>query len=89
MSEFGWFFFSCVLIWGNIYLTDARIWPRAAAFAERLWTDPITFDYNAVEIRLNAQRKRLINLGLTPDALKPEWCLINEGECLNYNAYGN
>jgi len=66
----------------------ARIWPRAAALAERLWSDPITANYNEIETRLNQHRKRLLELGVTADALKPEWCLINEGECLNYNFYG-
>lgn len=67
------------------FKTDARIWPRAAALAERLWSDPITIDYDEAETRLNTHRKRLIDLGLTPDALRPEWCLQNEGQCKNYH----
>lgn len=64
---------------------DSKIWPRAAALAERLWADPIIADYDEVETRLNAQTKRLTAVGLTPDALRPEWCLINEGNCPNYH----
>uniref|UniRef100_A0A336MD78 Beta-hexosaminidase n=1 Tax=Culicoides sonorensis TaxID=179676 RepID=A0A336MD78_CULSO len=75
-------------MWGEFVDQNSlhtKIWPRAAALAERLWSDPIISNYDEVETRLNAQTKRLTAMGLTPDALRPEWCLLNEGNCPNYH----
>ncbi|CAH1187182.1 unnamed protein product [Phyllotreta striolata] len=66
---------------------DARLWPRAAAFAERVWSDP-RLDAAAYGIqedvytRLNTQRNRLVKRGLSAEALWPEWCSQNPGMCL-------
>ncbi|KOB79240.1 Uncharacterized protein OBRU01_00781 [Operophtera brumata] len=60
---------------------DTRVWPRAAAVAERLWSDPITSVYTA-EPRLQRMRGRLINRGLRPDAISPAWCSQHDGRCL-------
>lgn len=66
---------------------DARLWPRAAAFAERLWSDPaldiMTFSIQEdVYTRLNTQRERLVKRGLKAEALWPRWCVQNPGMCL-------
>lgn len=65
---------------------DSRLWPRAAAFAERVWSDP---DDDAlgnvpedVYTRLARQRGRLVGRGLAAEALWPEWCSENPGLCL-------
>ncbi|XP_045461611.1 probable beta-hexosaminidase fdl isoform X1 [Harmonia axyridis] len=66
---------------------DARLWPRGAAFAERMWSDP-SLDLNTfsisedVYLRLNTQRDRLVARGLRPEAMWPQWCLQNPGMCL-------
>ncbi|KAK9892922.1 hypothetical protein WA026_022789 [Henosepilachna vigintioctopunctata] len=63
---------------------DARLWPRAAAFAERVWSDPAT-DFTIEEdvyTRLNTQRGRLVKQGLHAEAMWPQWCLQNPGMCL-------
>ncbi|XP_030764713.1 probable beta-hexosaminidase fdl isoform X3 [Sitophilus oryzae] len=66
---------------------DSRLWPRAAAFAERIWTDPqldmTTYTIQEdVYTRLNTQRERLVSRGLKAEALWPSWCSQNPGMCL-------
>uniref|UniRef100_A0A2H8U0P4 Beta-hexosaminidase n=1 Tax=Melanaphis sacchari TaxID=742174 RepID=A0A2H8U0P4_9HEMI len=60
---------------------DIKVWPRAAALAERLWSDPPT-NALAAEYRLLQHRERLISLGIKPDRITPEWCNDREGECI-------
>lgn len=59
---------------------DTRIWPRAAAVAERLWTDPTASVYVA-EPRMQRQRARLVKRGLSADAISPAWCSQHDGKC--------
>lgn len=60
---------------------DTRVWPRAAAVAERLWSDPTSTVYSA-EPRLQRLRTRLIARGLRPDAMSPAWCSQHDSKCL-------
>ena len=59
---------------------DSRIWPRAAAAAERLWSDPEEGTIVA-EARFYRHRERLVTRGIQADAVTPEWCILNEGQC--------
>ncbi|KDO22466.1 hypothetical protein SPRG_12747 [Saprolegnia parasitica CBS 223.65] len=61
---------------------DAKIWPRAAAAAERWWTNPrnATTWKDAID-RLRIQRDRLVEMGLQADAIQPHWCRLHPGEC--------
>ncbi|XP_045460912.1 chitooligosaccharidolytic beta-N-acetylglucosaminidase [Harmonia axyridis] len=59
---------------------DSRLWPRAAAMAETLWSDPQT-SWREAESRFLIHRERLVRRGIDADALEPEWCLQNENEC--------
>lgn len=59
---------------------ESRIWPRAAALAERLWTEPST-SWREAESRMLVQRERLVTQGIAADALEPQWCLQNEENC--------
>nr|BAN20808.1 beta-hexosaminidase [Riptortus pedestris] len=59
---------------------DTRIWPRAAALAERLWASPSTSAVDA-EYRLLEMRQRLIRRGIQVEQIVPQWCYLNEGLC--------
>ncbi|EFX90079.1 hypothetical protein DAPPUDRAFT_309875 [Daphnia pulex] len=60
---------------------EGKLWPRLSALAERLWTDPDT-KWFAAETRLHIQRERMVERGITADALQPEWCVQNDGSCI-------
>lgn len=59
---------------------DSRLWPRASALAERLWTNPIE-DWRSAEVRMLTHRDELVQNGIAAEALQPEWCVQNEGNC--------
>ncbi|KAG8227141.1 hypothetical protein J437_LFUL001685, partial [Ladona fulva] len=59
---------------------DGKIWPRAAAMGERLWSDPDE-GWKAAEIRMLRHRERLVERGVAADSLEPLWCLHNQGSC--------
>ncbi|KAJ8983262.1 hypothetical protein NQ317_015611 [Molorchus minor] len=60
---------------------ETRIWPRAAAFAERLWSDLDGFDNYDVYTRLDVHRSRLNQRGIKTAAMWPRWCSQNPGKC--------
>ncbi|KOB75344.1 Beta-hexosaminidase, partial [Operophtera brumata] len=59
---------------------EGRLWPRAAAMAERLWSDP-PGKWRDAEYRMLHMRERFIRMGIDADSLQPEWCYQNEGHC--------
>lgn len=59
---------------------DSRVWPRAAAVAERLWSNPDTPATKASE-RLFRHNLRLQLVGIQPEPLAPRYCVLNEGQC--------
>lgn len=72
-----------VCMWGELvdeHTIDNRVWPRAAAAGERLWSDPDSGTASA-EARFYRHRERLISRGVQAEALAPRWCYQNEGEC--------
>lgn len=59
---------------------DVRLWPRAAAFAETLWSEPST-TWEEAEERMLIHRERLVSLGVNAEELQPEWCLRHQQAC--------
>ncbi|XP_016769498.1 probable beta-hexosaminidase fdl isoform X4 [Apis mellifera] len=62
-----------------------RLWPRASALAERLWSDTPTNGYSTDEnvyTRLAAHMELLTSRGLKTEAMWPQWCSQNPGKCL-------
>ncbi|XP_053677252.1 probable beta-hexosaminidase fdl [Anopheles nili] len=68
-------------------ILDARLWPRASALAERLWTDPIEERYSEsvpleVYNRMSVFRNHLLELGLRAEPIFPKYCAQNQDECV-------
>lgn len=73
-----------VCLWSEQVETDTletRLWPRSAAFAERIWSDPTGQSNYDIYTRLVSQRKRLMERGLKAAAMWPRWCTLNPGKC--------
>ncbi|XP_038206430.1 chitooligosaccharidolytic beta-N-acetylglucosaminidase [Zerene cesonia] len=60
---------------------DTRVWPRTAAVAERLWSNPSS-SASAAEPRLQRLRSRLAARGIPSDVLSPAWCSQHDARCL-------
>uniref|UniRef100_A0A1A9WED6 beta-N-acetylhexosaminidase n=1 Tax=Glossina brevipalpis TaxID=37001 RepID=A0A1A9WED6_9MUSC len=68
---------------------DGRLWPRAAALGERqvlnisiyvpLWSDPK--QNISVFERMSIFRNRLVEFGIKAEAIYPQYCVQNPGEC--------
>ncbi|OQR94614.1 beta-hexosaminidase [Achlya hypogyna] len=72
-----------VAMWSEIAdekAVEAKIWPRAAALAERLWTNPKT-NWKSAMTRMRIQRDRIADAGVGTDAVHPLWCRQNPGKC--------
>lgn len=76
-----------VLVWAEEIdesNVEQKVWPRAAALAERLWSDPdpkAEFGWAAADHRMQIHRDRLVKRGFGASALQPRWCLQHAGVC--------
>lgn len=61
---------------------EQRLFPRVAAMAERLWTNPSN-PWRDAEYRFVHHRERLVSRGVAADTVQPQWCHQNEGYCYN------
>ncbi|KAA0199791.1 hypothetical protein HAZT_HAZT005237 [Hyalella azteca] len=59
---------------------DSKLWPRGAALAERLWSNP-NGTWADAELRMILHRQRLVERGIAAERLQPQWCFENEGLC--------
>ncbi|XP_036331673.1 probable beta-hexosaminidase fdl [Rhagoletis pomonella] len=69
------------------YQLDNRLWPRAAALGERLWSDlddDREFDVVPQDVfkRMSVFRNRLVELGLEAEPIFPKFCAQHPGECI-------
>ncbi|CAK9322428.1 unnamed protein product [Citrullus colocynthis] len=64
---------------------DARLWPRASAMAEALWSgnrdETGKKRYAEATDRLNEWRYRMLNRGIGAEPIQPLWCVRNPGMC--------
>ncbi|XP_045486518.1 probable beta-hexosaminidase fdl, partial [Pieris rapae] len=60
---------------------DSRIWPRAAALAERLWSDRAESATRPVHARLDLHNLRLKQRGIQTTPLWSNWCSQNPYTC--------
>lgn len=72
---------------------DSRIWPRASAMAEALWSgnrDEKTGmkRYADATDRLNEWRNRMVRRGVGAEPIQPLWCVRNPGMCNTVNSFG-
>ncbi|XP_050357844.1 probable beta-hexosaminidase fdl [Nymphalis io] len=63
---------------------DYHLWPRAAAVAERLWSDVVANSSanKFVYLRLDMHRSRMLLHGIKTQPIWPAWCSSNPNTCL-------
>jgi hexosaminidase len=67
-------------IWGeqaDMSNIEVKIWPRASALAERLWSNPTT-NWYAADPRMQLHRERMVQRNISAEPLQTQWC-INHG----------
>lgn len=69
---------------------DSRVWPRAAAMAESLWSgnkdEKGVKRYAEATDRLNEWRNRMVKRGTGAEPIQPLWCIRNPGMCNDVNS---
>ncbi|XP_027155569.1 beta-hexosaminidase 2-like [Coffea eugenioides] len=70
---------------------DPRIWPRASAMAETLWSgnrdETGMKRYAEATDRLNEWRNRMVTRGIGAEPIQPLWCIRNPGMCNTVQPY--
>ncbi|XAR54287.1 Beta-N-acetylhexosaminidase [Bertholletia excelsa] len=70
---------------------DSRIWPRASAMAEALWSgnrdETGKKRYAEATDRLNEWRYRMVARGVGAEPIQPLWCVRNPGMCNTVNSH--
>ena len=65
---------------------DGKVWPRACAAAEVLWSGPVDArGHNRSQMtasrRLAEMRERLVARGVAAEAVQMPFCTMQEGQC--------
>ncbi|CAF9912579.1 MAG: N-acetyl-glucosamine-6-phosphate deacetylase [Alectoria fallacina] len=71
-------------LWGELTDSvnlDGMLWPRVAAAAEVMWSDPGKKPDEGTTRRLADMRERLVKRGVGAGVVQMEWCLRHEGGC--------
>ncbi|GMN64124.1 hypothetical protein TIFTF001_033198 [Ficus carica] len=70
---------------------DSRVWPRASALAETLWSgnrdESGKKRYAEATDRLNEWRSRMVKRGVGAEPIQPLWCVRNPGMCNVVNSF--
>ncbi|WOL03997.1 beta-hexosaminidase 2 [Canna indica] len=73
-------------------VVDGRLWPRAAAMAEALWSGNRDGEgkkrYAEATDRLVEWRQRMVQRGIAAEPIQPLWCIMNPGMCNIVNPDG-
>lgn len=75
-----------ICMWGELVNdnnVEPRVWPRAAAAAERLWSNPQTSSETA-DGRFFIHNDRLNKRGIRTSAVIPKFCAQNVNDCAGY-----
>lgn len=73
-----------VLLWAELTDSielDSKLWPRAAAAAEVMWSGTDKMPDEGTTRRLAELRERLVARGVRAGMVQMEWCLRNKGGC--------
>ncbi len=73
-----------VCMWGEMVddtVVDQKIWPRAAAAAERLWSSAEVTSLEDSWVRLNGHRRRLLSLGVSASPFTTAFCERDRSQC--------
>lgn len=76
------------LVWGELIddqNVHQKLWPRTAALAEALWSDPSAGWYEA-DPRMQWWRNVLVARGVPAEALQPLWCQQRSPHACTLNA---
>jgi len=66
-------------MWGeqvDFTVIDSRIWPRASAVGERLWSKRTVTDIHNALDRLISFRCRMVNRGIMASPVAPDYCYV-------------
>jgi hexosaminidase len=66
-------------------LISQKVWPRSAALAEALWSDPQDGWY-AADARMQQWRNKLVKRGIEAEPLQPFWCQQRAGDVCTLNS---
>jgi hypothetical protein len=73
-----------VPVWSEIMSGEsihAKIWPRAAAMADKLWSPKVKIDLVAITQRQTHFKDYLINRGTPASPISGRWCEVNAEHC--------
>lgn len=68
-----------ILLWGEEngdQTVEKKVWPRGAALAEALWSNPQAGWY-AADPRMQLWRNKMVARGVSAEELQPLWCAQN------------